>query len=287
MNNVRVNTKTKEYATNHYQELFNRFLNLAINRFTWENLPMGLDNRIIEESLIRNGRIMFFRDTTTEGLLCLPATGTGRFNVYNEPIEYNVIGLGYTNTISIDDGVIIKNNALGTPDLQDLQMFADRINEVEQTMDVNLVQQATPYILSIDEQERQTAINLFKQILNKRFAIFTSKNMMIGKNEVLKTDAPFLLDKLQAHKNSLMNELLTFLGINNNNVEKRERLLVDEVNANNDFILVNLDHMYDERERAVKLINEKFGTNIIVNKREVETDGNLYNGIAESTRWWF
>ena len=72
-----------------------------------------------------------------------------------------------------------------------------------------------------------------------------------------------------------MNELLTFLGINNHNVQKAERLLVDEVNANNDFILVNLDHMYDEREKAVKEINEKFGLNIKVEKREVK-NGEIY-----------
>ena len=78
--------------------------------------------------------------------------------------------------------------------------------------------------------------------------------------------------------NSLMNELLTFLGINNNNTDKKERLLVDEVNANNEFILVNIEHMYEERKLACELINEKFGLNITVERREVDVYGSIHTG---------
>ena len=101
--------------------------------------------------------------------------------------------------------------------------------------------------------------------------------------DVLNTSSPYLLDKLQQQKRELFNELLSFLGINNNNVEKRERLIVDEVNANNEFILVNLEHMYEERKKACDLINAKFGTNIEVKKREVYLDGELHDRTEETT----
>jgi hypothetical protein len=53
---------------------------------------------------------------------------------------------------------------------------------------------------------------------------------------VLKTDAPYLIDKLTTHKHEIWNECLTYLGINNTNVDKRERLITDEVNSNNELI---------------------------------------------------
>ena len=73
----------------------------------------------------------------------------------------------------------------------------------------------------------------------------------------------------------------TDVGIPNANTDKKERLLVDEVNSNNDFILVNIDHMYEERKIAVEEINKKFGLNITVEKREVELSGELYDRVKD------
>ena len=80
-----------------------------------------------------------------------------------------------------------------------------------------------------------------------------------------------------------MVRLSVALGINNNNTDKKERLLVDEVNANNEFILVNIDHMYEERKKACEEINRKFGLNITVNRREVEGIGTIHDRVEEDS----
>ena len=273
----------EEFAIDHSEQLLNRFMNLALNRFKWDNLPYGMDSRKIEEYLIKHGKVMFFKDVNN-GLLCLPCAGTSDFNVYSEPTKYNVFGLGYNKTIDTEDGVIIRNNALGTNDYTDLETFAVRLNEIELTMDVNLNAQKTPFVILCDEKERLTFKNILLQVRKFKYAIFGSKSLKLNSIDVLNTKAEYLLDKLQNQKRELMNELLTFLGINNSNVNKKERLLVDEVNANNDFLLVNLDHMYDERKLACDLINKKFGLNIKVSKREVDFDGDLHIGITRDCR---
>ena len=270
---------SKEYSTNHTDQLYNRFLNLALNRFTWNNLPEGITSRKIEEMLIKNGRVMFFKDNGV--FITLPAFGTGMYDIYNEPIYYNVVGNNFNKTLDRDKGVIIRNNATATNDHDDLLLFAERINDVEQTMDINLNSQKTPYVILCDEKERLTFKNILNQVQKFKYAIFGSKGLKINNIDVLQTKADFLLDKLQDTKNSYMNELLTFLGINNSNTDKKERLLVDEVNSNNDFILVNIDHMYDERKRAVEEINKKFNLNITVEKREIELNGELYNRVKD------
>lgn len=268
-----------EYSTNHTEQLYNRFLNLAINRFTWNNLPTGMESRKIEEYLIKHGKVMFFK-SESGAFLTLPAHGVNRYDVYNEPLFYQVIGNNFNATINREDGVVIRNNAIGTNDDNDLRLFAERINEVEQTMDINLNGQKTPFVILCDEKERLTFKNILKQVLDFKYAIFGSKKL-VSTPEVLNTKAEYLLDKLQCQKTELMNELLTFLGINNNNVNKRERLVVDEVNANNDFILVNIDHMYEERKKACEEINKMFGLNITVEKREVDINGELHNGTKD------
>ena len=272
-------SKDKDYSIDHTDQLYNRFLNLAINRFTWNNLPHGIESRKIEEYLIKNGKVMFFKDDTGV-ILALPSFGTRSYDIYNEPLHYQVTGNNYNKTVHRDDGVIIRNNALGSNDNDDLLLFAERINEVEQTMDINLNGQKTPFIILCDEKERLTFKNILKQVMQFKYAIFGSKKL-VSVPEVLNTKADYLLDKLQMQKTELMNELLTFLGINNNNINKKERLVVDEVNANNEFILVNIEHMLEERKKACELINEKFGLNVSVERREVNLNGELHNGIKD------
>ena len=58
-------------------------------------------------------------------------------------------------------------------------------------------------------------------------------------------------------------EILSFNGLNNN-FEKKERLLVDEVNSNNDFIDRNVELMYRQRQLACDQMNKKFGWNVKV-----------------------
>lgn len=266
---------SKEYSTNHTEQLYNRYLNLALNRFKWDNLPHGITSRKIEEFLIKHGQVMFFNDNGI--YIVLPCYGVGMYDIYNEPLTYNIIGNNYNKTVEREKGVIIRNNATATNDHNDLLLFAERINEVEQTMDVNLNAQKTPYVILCDEKERLTFKNILNQVSKFKYAIFGSKGLKINNIDVLQTKSEFLLDRLQDTKNALMNELLTFLGINNSNTDKKERLLVDEVNSNNDFIMVNIEHMYDERKKAVEEINSLYGLNITVEKREVEYNGDLYN----------
>lgn len=275
-------SKKEEYSINHTEQLYNRYLNLAINRFTWNNLPEGITSRKIEEQLVRHGQVFFFKENGIN--ICLPAFGVGMFDIYNEPLKFNIIGNNFHKTKDREDGILIRNNATATNDHDDLMLFAERINEVEQTMDINLNAQKTPYIILCDEKERLTFKNILHQVQKFKYAIFGSKGLKMNSVDVLQTKADFLLSDLQDTKNALMNELLTFLGINNSNTDKKERLLVDEVNSNNDFILVNIEHMYDERKVACDAINKMFGLNITVEKREVENNGELYSGAERNLR---
>ena len=76
-------------------------------------------------------------------------------------------------------------------------------------------------------------------------------------------------------------ELLTFLGINNT-LEKKERLLQDETNSNNQFIKMSSDIGFKQRQLACEQINQMFGLQVTVRETqdefesEVADDGELY-----------
>lgn len=276
----------EDTAISRYDEILNQFKNLAINRFQWDNLPTGLDSEILETMLIERGQLFCFK-RDNGGITILPCVGTKKINIYGQFDEFEVMGMnGYRKNVKIEEGIRIKNNPIASPDINNLEVYAKRIDDIEMTQDVNTFQQNIPKIILSDENGKLTAKNLIGNMRKFKFVIFGKKSLgsQLTQNEVLDTTAPFLLDKLQDQKNNLINEVLTFLGINNHNSDKKERLIVDEVNANNDFISINLDLMYDLRIKACNEINEKFGTNITVKKREVEENGEIYNNIGGNNR---
>ena len=254
--------------------LLNEFLNLAINRFTWTNLPKGLTSERLEEMLICHGTLGAFVEN--EMLVILPMFGTKKVNIYNEHTDFHLFGFnGQTFSKSEEEIVKLKNNQLGTEDLSTLQIYAKKIDDIEQTQDVNLFQQTIPKLIGTNKDGILTAKNIMKQIKEHKFVIFTkSKGIenQIKKEEVLDNTAPYLLDKLSDYENFYRNKVLTFLGINNANTDKKERLITSEVNANNDYIQINLDLMFDMRKRFCDEVKEKFGIIINVEKRRVENE---------------
>jgi hypothetical protein len=85
--------------------------------------------------------------------------------------------------------------------------------------------------------------------------------------QVLNTPVPFVADKLLAYKHNLWNEAMTFLGIGNAKQDKKERLVADEVAANDEQIESSREVMLKARQIACEQINRKFGLNITVDYR--------------------
>ena len=49
-----------------YQNIFNRYKNMSLNMFRWENLPSNMESRHIEEALFNYGNAMLFKPTAEE-----------------------------------------------------------------------------------------------------------------------------------------------------------------------------------------------------------------------------
>ena len=259
----------EQVNASNFNRLFNLFTSLALNRFTWNNLPQGMESRHIEQALFRYGQAGFVDDSEI-GLICLPASPRG-LNVYGDPTQILLTGNGYSKEFKINDVVRIMNNDLCYPTIMHINYYADKISKVDKSIDMNIKHQKTPYIMKTTKQNELSMKNLIKCIERDDPAIFIDEKMTNGGDTGLILDstlAPFVADKLQEHKNNLVNELLTILGLNNKagNEMKKERLIVDEVNANNQEIEMYLDTDFKNREKACEEINKKFDLNVTVDK---------------------
>lgn len=265
-----------------YSTIYNRLKLLALNRFEWEGLPDGIETRHIEKALYNDGRVLFFKDPR-KGLLCLPALPSGGVNVNNEHRKYRANGINYQREYSIDpddnEAVLIRNNDLEVPTHNYMRLYAYKLTNIERSLDSNVNIQKFPFIIKCDDKSKLTMLNIFDQVQSNAPAIYADKNLDMKNFEILFTNAPFVCDKLADYKHDVWNDALTFLGINNANTDKRERLNSDEVNSNNEFIEHNILYMLEARKKAAEEINKMFPElNVSVKLREVESDGQVHTG---------
>ena len=244
-----------------YIDYLNRLRLLATSLFTWENLDevAGFGaSRFLEQSLFDNGRACFVKDDEL-GFMVLKVNPSDKLNIYKLPTRVMAWSIGYEKNYDFDDVVYIMNNELQLPTSQTINLIAYRLYETERTIDTNLIAQKTPILIEGDTKTILTLKNVYMQYSGNTPFIFGNKQFDISnKLNVLKTDAPYLIDKLTIHKHELWNEALTYLGIDNANTDKKERLITDEVESNNDLINFYLNCFYKTRKQACELINEKF-----------------------------
>lgn len=250
-----------------YIDYLDRLRLIATSLFTWDNLDKYAGygaSRFLEQSLYDEGRACFVQDPEL-GYLALKVNPSDKLNVYNLPIRVMAWSIGYNKNYNFDDIVYIMNNDLQLPTSRTLQLMAYRLYETERTIDTNLIAQKTPVLIEGDTKTILTLKNVYMQYSGNTPFIFGNKQFDISnKLNVLKTDAPYLIDKLENHKHNIWNEAMTFLGIDNANTDKKERLITDEVESNNDLINYYLNCFYKTRKKACDDINEKFGLNITI-----------------------
>ena len=281
-----------------YIDYLNRLKLIATSLFTWKGLDevAGFGaSRFLELVLYENGRACFVKDKE-KGYLALRVNPSDKLNVYMLPEKVLAWSLGYNKDYLFDDVIYIMNNNLEIPTSQSLQLFAYRLYEAERTIDTNLIAQKTPVLIEGDTKTILTLKNVYMQYSGNTPFIFGNKQFDISnKLNVLKTDAPYLIDKLEDHKHEIWNEALTYLGIDNANTDKKERLITSEVESNDDLINYYLNCFYKTRKDACDRINEKYNLNIelslnkeildlldldennIINYEEGEEDGKIYN----------
>ena len=250
-----------------FKVLFEKYKLISMNRFKWNNLPDGILERHVERELFSNGKAIFYR-RKDHGCVCLRCDPSGQVNFYNDPLSYIASGVGFTDQVEADKCVIIENNMLRIPTEDIVMFYVNKLAEAERTMDVNVKSNKTPVLLLCDSTNLLTFKTIFSKVDGNEPAIFADSKLNPDSITALDMKAKFLGNDLMDYKHSVEAELLTYLGINNPAVDKKERLITDEANSNNQLIQSFADLQLEARERACEEINAMFGLNISVELRQ-------------------
>lgn len=274
-----------------FSDYYKRLRLLALSLFEWENLPESMNERFLEQCLYWYGKAAIVNDENL-GIINTKCTPSESLNIYGEATEYHCYSTGYDANFPLDDMVYVRNNLEALPTDATIQLFAQRLYEAERTIYVNIKAQKTPVIILCDEKQRLTMKNIYMKYDGNEPVIYGKKGLDIDDIKVLRTDAPFVADKLEEYKRNVWSEALSFLGINNVMTEKKERLVTGEVDANNQMIDLSAQTMLLTRELAAEKFNRLWpGRNISVRQRSYQEiikrlgggdNGNLYNGASET-----
>lgn len=251
-----------------FKQYYNRLTELSVSMFEWKNVPDTIDIRFLELALFGDGLAVFFYDDVL-GYLALRCAIGGQMNVYRIPTKRRAYAAnGYNKNLDESNSVIIFNNYLHTNSMLDVEMFAKRLYNLDRAIDVNANAQKTPILVQCDENQRLTLKNIYMKYDGNEPVIFGDKNLNPNSIKVLQTGAPYVADKLYQLKTQIWNEALTYLGISNINVTKKERLITDEVTRNQGGTMASRYSRLEARRQACDEINKKFRLNISCDYRE-------------------
>ena len=259
-----------------------RLYEMAMSRGFWSGMPDTIDVRYLEQVLITRGAAVFFYDDVL-GYLCLPVTLAGTLDVYGNPREFVAISdMGYNRRLNINNSVIIYNNYLRTPNIFDIKYYADRLYQYDRIIDVNINAQKTPILIKADQNEILTMKNVYQKYDGNQPIIYGQKTLADDSLTVLKTDAPWVADKIYDLKAKIWNEALTQLGIPNSDTTKRERMIKDEVLTAQGAVIATRNSPEKMRQIACEKINKMFDLDIWYQFDSIDIDNSIKKGVSSN-----
>ena len=270
-----------------YNDYIYRMKKIILSMFEWEGLPDTMNARYLEMCLYYKGQAALLYDENY-GFINTQAVDSGYINIYGLPTLINCFSYSYNSMRNLyvagsdenpekdKECILVMNTFERVPTCSTIQLFAMRLAEAQRSADVNIKAQRTPVLIYGTKEQEFTLRNLYAQYDGNTPVIYGNKdNLATSAIQSIKTEAPYIADKMLEYKKEIWNEFLTYIGVSNLD-EKKERLISTEANSNNEVINLNLESFLAPRKQACKEFKEKYGLDI-----DVKVRSDIYNIIKQ------
>lgn len=246
-------------------------MNTKIGEFQYDNYPAkDLTSEITEMALMYDSNLCYYNSPLV-GFGLYKWMGNRRSTKYFKPETVNLLtlsGMSIDQNVPFSDVVEVRDTTMNIPPFITLCSWLQKIQTIERTLEMELLWARMPFVLTGPKE----AVNQFRQLIKKAYNF---EPFAIGEKGIVESmtqydvktpiDPSALFDLMSKY----MDKTVEAIGIYSAD-KKAERLITAEVNAQNDYVDFVYNNMYNERKRAVREANEKWGYNIVLRETYVE-----------------
>ena len=262
---------------------FQIFKSAALSVYQWDDLPAGCDARMIELSCFYNPGYSIVFDDKQKGTFSLPATPSKQLNIYGYPLQFQPYSMFGTPVdykpfeyVNLEDVILIMNNDICMPTLPIVAKYAQMLEEIEKTQNVNIKQLKNPVFYSGVEKSKESLKNLWNAYDGGAPIIYTKPTLNIDSAiQYKQIVSPSIVNDTQMFKATIIKEFFTQIGIPQVE-EKKERKITSEANSEMSVAIMNGLKGLKTRQQAAKQMSEKYGTNTTCKIADFIAD--LYEG---------
>lgn len=259
-----INSQLSNFRT--YLNYRDKMLTLAMNVFQFKGIDNFVDMSVVNYELVTKGSVAFFYDEIMDKVLALPYSNIGKLDMYGRPTKIMVRAKNgqYYRSLNYDEFVIMYDNDSHIPIYLNILASSERLASIKRTIDINLRHQQTPRYWKTSEENKKTTERVVNQVEADVDTIMTYDNIDLNDTSLILAPAPFVADKLNDAKKEEWSEFLELIGISNVAVQKKERLIKDEIVCSMGGTIASRYSRFESRRKAIEEINKKWNQNIEV-----------------------
>lgn len=246
-------------------------VNTKISMFKYKNLPGSLTSEILETALMFNNHLCFYKSETFGIVLCryLPL---GEFDIYWKPTHVDLLALNgktIATKVPYEDIVLVRDNECDIIPFLWILEFIEVLERVEDTLMKNMLLLQLPIIFTGKKEQINTYKQLIKKTLNiDPFAIADKET--IDSLKQFDINLPVKLDEILSVYKNYKNMCLESEGIYGTETQKKERLLVGEVQSQTEYVDYNYQGFKRIRTDMIDDYEKKFGEKLELVEQYVE-----------------
>ena len=258
-------------------------LKKILSRFEIENMPDTWDVNYFWSHLFLDGYIAIL--DTELGVIPLRCGYSG-LNVWERPTDIiiaNPILGSFQRKIGVDGALVhLQYDYTGISPI--LQRFSTLLALCDSAISVNLMNSKVAFIGFVDDSaQAKTMQKMYDTITEGNPAVFPRKSQVNNENFIiLNVKQTFIADDVMLVRRKIVNDFLSDIGINNANLDKRERLNEQEVNANNEEVRFNVLNWLDTIQEGLDVANKLYGIGLKIKLREVTTESEMNDDLLDT-----
>lgn len=241
----------------------------CVRMFEWRGLPNTIPQKEIEQRLILDGYCGMVNDRKA-GLI-VASGGLSGVTPYCDEFKNFTYAAPECAGGQVDLGVnavLIENTSLRNPLLPMILRYSDLLAHAEISLKMALINNRVNNAYAVESNEIAESVNAYyNKIYNGKNGSILDDSLVTGVQNIANTRGGGVVAECIEARNDILRAFFAEIGVRFAK-DKKERVVVDEVSADNQMLLLNVNDMKRQRKKSALEINSVFGKDVSVELSE-------------------